>query len=238
MGKMAKTDLTGMKFNRLTVLQKAGKNKHGMQLWLCQCDCGNKKELRCYDICNGAVKSCGCLQKEIQRNRITEANKHWKELYGERPKTHGMSKTRLFNIYWGMRHRYESEKHNRYKHYGGKGIRVCKEWQTFEPFMEWALNNGYAKNLSIDRINNDGNYEPSNCQWATIKEQANNKSQNRYITINDVTKNMTEWSKITGVPVSIISNRISRHGWDEARAVTEKVGAMGGDRRSNRKRAV
>lgn len=126
---------------------------------------------------------------------------------------HGMARTRLYKAWTNMRNRCNREKDREYKHYGGKGIKVCDEWQnSFEPFMKWALSHGYNDTLTIDRINVDGNYEPDNCRWITRKEQNNNMTSNVQLTHNGITHNLKEWSMITGISYPTLQGRI-RRGW-------------------------
>lgn len=152
-------DLTGNRYGRLTVLERV--NNIGSQAaWLCKCDCGNTKIVRSRDLRNGIVKSCGCLRKELAKNR---ASKH----YG--------SGTHLYAVWNMMRQRCNNPNNKDYKHYGNRGITVCSEWNDFPNFQSWALSNGYEEGLTIDRINNDGNYEPDNCRWIPIEEQQHNR---------------------------------------------------------------
>jgi|SRR5581483_2190188 len=152
-------NLMGMRFSRLLVLACAGPDERGAVRWKCRCDCGATKIIRGADLKRGFVKSCGCWNSE------RTANKN---------RSHGNSHTRLYRIWQAMRDRTSNSRASNYKYYGARGIKVCADWSTYEPFEKWALSNGYAKNLSIDRIDNDGNYEPLNCRWATQKQQVRN----------------------------------------------------------------
>ena len=137
---------------------------------------------------------------------------------------HGMKGTRLYRIWLNIKNRCSNPKSDRFKDYGGRGINVCEEWKKdFKSFHDWSISNGYDDDLTIDRIDNDGNYEPSNCRWVTAMEQANNSRKCHVIEFNGESHNMTEWSKILGIPRYVLSNRINTYGWDIERAFTTKV---------------
>lgn len=159
--------MTGQKFNRLLVLRRSERNTNGGKpLWVCQCDCGNITEVGGYALKSGGTKSCGCWDRECSRDRVT---------------THGLSKTRLYKIWCGMKERCYNPNNKRYHDYGGRGIRVCDEWlHDFMAFHDWAFENGYDENApygqcTIERANNDEGYYPFNCVWTTIAQQNRNK---------------------------------------------------------------
>lgn len=155
---MRPLELAGQKFFRLTVVSIAP-SRDGARWWNCEYECGASKDIRGADLRRGYVTSCGCWLREMPAAR----------------KTHGLSHTRLYRIWQGMRDRTGNPDASRYAYYGGRGIAVCSEWQDFSTFSDWALSHGYAGNLSIDRIDNDGNYEPANCRWATQSQQVRNR---------------------------------------------------------------
>lgn len=153
-------DLTGRRFGRLQVIRRVENDKHGHVQYLCKCDCGNEKIVNSCSL-GSSTNSCGCLYKDAR---------------GNTNRRHSGCGTRVYSIWCAMKKRCLNPKDATYKGYGGRGITVCDEWKSsFEVFRDWALSHGYSDDLSIDRINVNGNYEPSNCKWATWKEQANNR---------------------------------------------------------------
>lgn len=158
-------DLTGKNFGKLTVIKYCGSNKNGRALWLCQCECGNTKIILGNSLLSKLTFSCGCYNKEHSKNIHTK---------------HNMSYSKLYKVWQGMKTRCYNPNFIYYCNYGGRGITICNEWKNdFSKFYEWAINNGYKEGLTIDRINNNGNYEPNNCRWVTRAEQNRNKRYNK-----------------------------------------------------------
>ena len=189
-------NLSGMKFNKLTILDYYEiRNKHAY--WLCKCDCGNTKFIKGSHVKSGRTKSCGCMCGGL----------------------HGKSSTRIFRIWVGIKKRCSDIT---IQNYAGRGITICDEWKSdFMNFYKWSIENGYSDELTIDRIDNDGNYEPSNCRWATYKDQANNTRSNRIIEYNNKRLTLMEWSEETGLKRETIAYRLN-NGWNKERALTEK----------------
>lgn len=137
---------------------------------------------------------------------------------------HGKCGTRIYIIWKHMKQRCYNSKDKGFKNYGGRGITICEQWKNdFINFYNWAIKNGYKDNLTIDRINVNGNYEPNNCRWATKKEQANNTRNIHYITYNGETHNLTEWSKLLKIKLSTLSRRINTNKWNIEKSFTKKT---------------
>lgn len=186
-------------YTRLTVL---GEFKKGnIEMCNCLCICGKEVTVRRGDLISGKTKSCGCLAKEVK----SKSNK-----------THGMAKTRLHNIWKAMKQRCYYTKSIRYNDYGGRGVIICDEWENdFMSFYNWAMNNGYNDTLTIDRIDVNGNYEPSNCRWVDVKIQSNNKRNNRKIEYKNETKTLKEWSDILGINYSTLRTQTKKYTLEE-----------------------
>lgn len=154
-----KIDLTGQRFGRLTVKGPAT-NKGKKTRWICWCECGGILPITSTHLISGHTKSCGCLQRERTGTAATR---------------HGGRKSRLYTIWEHMRQRCNNPNNKDFRYYGGRGIRITPEWDDFGAFQIWALANGYRDNLTLDRINVDGDYRPENCRWVTMAEQNRNK---------------------------------------------------------------
>lgn len=188
-------DLTGKKFGYLTVVCQDIRNGESRKrtYWNCKCVCGNITSVLASNLKRGHTRSCGCK---------TNSMKH---------KTHGMSNTRLYKIWIGMKNRCYNPSTPHYEYYGGRGINVCNDWKfDFEPFYKWSTENGYEDGLSIDRIDNGKGYSPDNCRWATKEQQARNKTNLLRVKVNGVEKTLCEWSEICNVPLNALRLRYLR----------------------------
>ena len=202
-------DLTGQTFGKLTVIKRQGVSPNGHTVWLCKCECGNFTEVNRTNLLNESTKSCGCYAKEklCNRNHI-----------------HGLVRTPLYTVWANMKERCLNAKSHKYPIYGGRGITVCDEWlHDFQAFYDWSMANGYEKGLTLDRKDVNGNYEPSNCRWATVKQQANNTRTNKLITYNGKTQTVSEWADELGIKYSTLYNRLFTKKWDIKKALTTEV---------------
>ena len=204
-----------MQFGRLTVIEDSGeRSKDGSILWKCQCSCTNKTIT--YVITNkltgGWTKSCGCIRKENSKSSLIKKAKYPND-----------NRTRLFSIWKGIIERVYNENSISYKYYGERGITICDEWKNdFFTFKNWALNNGYSENLTIDRIDVDGNYEPINCKWSTAKEQANNRTNTVLLTYNNLSLTINEWSEKMNLNPNTIRSRMDK-GWTVEEILTNPI---------------
>lgn len=196
-------DMVGCRFSKLVVVKMCDKrNSFNEILWECLCDCGNTKLSTTGSLNNGGNKSCGCLSGNP---------------------THGDSSKRIRHIWSGMMARCYSKTATSYFRYGAKGISVCDEWHDYDLFKRWAFDNGYTELLTLDRFpNQQGNYSPNNCRWATSKQQGNNKSSNRFVDFNGETKTISEWADIYGINQLRIRKRLEL-GWSAEDAITKQI---------------
>ena len=193
-------DITGERYHRLVVLGLSDKKTKDKTNWVCECECGKKTIVRKDNLTNGITTSCGCYKREQLSRQVYKQNT-----------THGESHTRLYSIWASMKKRCNNPNDIGYSLYGGRGIKVCHEWaDSYVAFADWARSNGYQDNLSIDRIDNDKGYEPSNCRWATDQEQAENTRHAVMIEYNGKTHTISEWSRIADIPRSTFSERYHR----------------------------
>lgn len=201
-------DLSGQRFGLLTVVERAGKAKNGNMLWKCQCDCGNTTIVHSTSLVQGSTMSCGCYH----RARTVETKYK-----------HGETKTRLYRIWSGMFSRCYTTRPKFVASYVSRNIAVCDEWKDYEAFRNWAISNGYRNDLTIDRINVNGNYEPSNCRWVSQKVQQNNRSNNHLLTFNGRTQTLSQWADELGMRAMALQHRIAR-GWTVEQALTIPIG--------------
>lgn len=181
--------IIGKRFGKLIVLEETNERKNNQKIYKCKCDCGNITYVRKGNLREGGTQSCGCT-KGVKRR----GNKY--------------NHPRLYSTWCQMKQRCYNKNRPQYKDWGGRGIQVCDEWlNDFMSFYNWAIENGYKEGLTIDRIDVDGNYEPSNCRWITLKEQANNKRTNVYLTFNGKTQTMTQWADELGVSHKTIARK-------------------------------
>lgn len=199
MGKIK--DLTGQKFGKLQVVKYSGIKNH-RAMFECVCDCGNTKIIQGQLLLRGTTRSCGCLA-EHNTDRTT----------------HGMSKTHIYGVWNTMKMRCYNKNAQRYSLYGARNIKVCDSWKNdFMNFYNWAIANGYKEGLTLDRIDNNGNYEPSNCRWVDQKVQMNNINKNHLITHNDKTQTLAQWAEEKHICYGTLWSRLNR-GWSIERTL-------------------
>lgn len=181
---MRALDLTSKRFGRLLVLEKCGHIGKYIA-WKCKCDCGNETVVSVNNLQNGSTNSCGCFARELS---------------SARRKTHGLTNTALHKTWRNIKTRCYNPNCQKYKNYGGKGILMCDEWlNDFNSFYEWSIKNGWKDGLTIDRIDVDGNYEPSNCRWVDWETQQRNKSNNIYVEFDGKKVCLKEYAELKGI---------------------------------------
>lgn len=211
---MPAPNIAGQKFHRLLVIERAPNRRRRIH-WKCICECGNVSVVQSSSVTSGRTKSCGCLSREGHRTG---------------PVTHGMSHTSEYKVWGSMKRRCNDPNHPAYEHYGGRGISYCVEWQEFAKFYQDM--GARPKGLTLDRIDNDGDYEPGNCRWATRFQQNNNKRRTRYVELNGERMSLTEAMKVTGCKLyrTAAFARI-RNGWSVIDALTKAATKPGPGRR-------
>ena len=197
-----KIDLTGDRFGRLKVIREYGRKRKEVT-WLCQCDCGNQIVVNGYALRRGTTKSCGCYM----RDQVKKSNKK-----------HGLYDSRIHTIYYNMRNRCYNPNYYLFAHYGGKGITICDKWlgeNGLINFYNWSISHGYADNLSIDRKDNSVGYSPTNCRWVSMREQQNNRTNNRILTYNNESHTMAEWARLLNVTYGALQQHVKKGNYIE-----------------------
>lgn len=201
-------DIINLTFDKLTVISFAykkqvlnkGKKNGYKYFYNCKCICGNSCIVERRHLINSHTRSCGCLTMK-----------------------HNKTSTRLFRIWAGIKQRCYNVNREKYKNYGAKGITMCEDWKNnFNCFYNWATSNGYNDNLTIDRIDVNGNYEPKNCQWVNQQKQQNNRTNNHILEFNNQSYTINEWARITNIKRCTIKERLKR-GWSIEKTLTTQV---------------
>lgn len=193
-GSILKEAVLGDKYGYLSILKDLGM-EDSFHMVLAKCDCGEVKKYKFILLRRGATKSCGCYRSNMVKNRVY---------------THGLTKHPIYIAWHAMKKRCYNKKNKAFKNYGGRGISVCDDWKNnFISFYDWSIKNGWASGLNIDRFpNNNGNYGPINCRWATPTANQRNKRSNVFFTFNGATKTVAEWCEISGIGFKTFRNRM------------------------------
>lgn len=199
---MVDTKIIGSRYGRLTVVDYAGVGSRGMTLWLCKCECGNFSVVRRSNLVSGITKSCGCLRTQL------------------RACSDGESRTRLYKIFTGMKQRCGNPNMPCYSDYGGRGIKICDEWSTYKKFRDWALANGYADGLTIERVDVNKGYSPDNCKWIPKGEQSANTRRTVMLELNGETKPLSVWCKELGINLETARARL-RYGYESEQVLSK-----------------
>lgn len=204
-------EMTGMRFGRATVLRFDCVKNYNAK-WIIECDCGTIKSVEGRSLRSGNTSSCGCLNYDLIKAE------------GLKCKTHGLTNSPTYYSWTGMNQRCSNPNHSSWKNYGGRGIKVCKRWRhSFKNFLS-DMGERPSLDYSIERSDNDGNYEPSNCKWADLEEQHNNTRTNVKIEWRGVTMTITQWSRKLGIKTATLFSRLGK-GWSIQDALQRKVAA-------------
>jgi hypothetical protein len=200
----------GKEYGRLTLLERIGGKRETR--WWCRCKCGNERIVNQSSLTSGHTTSCGCLKRETAAARSSTHG----------GATRGAKRSRLYRIWCAMKTRCMNKNFRHYEDYGGRGIRICDEWQDFTAFREWAMANGYADNLTIEREDVDGDYKPSNCKWIPQTKQSRNRRDTKMLTAFGETKGIADWAEDPRcvVPFGTMKSRIYRDGWPAEKAIS------------------
>lgn len=210
----------GKKFGKLTVIgfeRHISKSGEKSWRWKVKCECGTEKTMEPWSVLSGRYVSCGCVRLSV----------------GKKNKTHGEAKTRLYMI-WGRMNERCSSTDERYKRYQGRGIEVCEEWKKYETFAAWAYSNGYEDGLSIERVDNDGNYCPENCKWIKRGLQARNRNTTFWVEYDGRKMSLAEACELAGMPYKTVFARIKDMGWSFDDAISIPINTTRKWKRSER----
>lgn len=202
-------DLKGQRFGRLTAIERTDSLGRKGVYWKCVCECGKETSVHARALVSGHTKSCGCLAAEVI----------------SKPKSHGLSNTKEYSIWKAIRRRCNGKLATNYARYGGRGIKVCEEWNDFTNFYKWCAESGYSDGLTIDRINNDGDYSPTNCRWVDKLVQGNNKSNNRRVVYNGESVTLMQLERMTRIDHRTLGKRLDA-GWtvEQCTTISPKFG--------------
>lgn len=201
-------DLTGQRFGNLVVIERAN-DIGGYVAWKCRCDCGNELVMKSIRLRNRKWKMCkNCESKQRQEARVTDR--------------------RLYGVWEGICSRCNTPSSGAYEYYGGRGIKICKEWKDYLAFEKWALSSGYDETAphgqcTLDRIDVNGDYEPNNCRWITQKQQSLNTRRSRVLMLNGESMTAKEWADKLGMPYGRLISRVNKLGWSDERALCESA---------------
>ena len=210
------SDLTWRRFGRLVAIHLTEKRgKHNA--WLCRCDCGKLVTVLVCNLITGNTKSCGCWKRELVSEQFS-THKDARPTVG---------KVRLYQIWCGIMSRCYNPHRRAYPNYGGRGVVACDEWRTYENFKAWALSSGYTDELSIERVDPNGDYEPSNCTWIPKSEQSRNTRSNRWLEYKGERKILADWGRTFNMPEWTLRRRIKKYGTEQAFIMAEQTGRRG-----------
>lgn len=198
-------DISRQRFGRLIAVRPTGEKRYGKIVWLCRCDCGKELSVTSRALISGNTKSCGCYKRELT------AAIH---------RSHGLTRSSEYTAWLAMKSRCENPHNEAFKNYGGRGISVCRRWKKFENFLADMGKKPFPK-ATVERKNTNGNYGPSNCIWASRKQQCRNKRNNVLITADGESRTAREWSEITGLSAGMIFQRVQLLGWSHKDAITK-----------------
>ncbi len=218
---LMRVDIKNRRFGRLIAINPTpDRDSCQSVIWKCKCDCGNTILVSARQLTSKTgTHSCGCLQKEKARKNLEENHKSGRDAPAYK---HGKYKSRIYNTWINMKARCYNPNATRFLQYGGRGIKVCEMWKKdFQAFYDWAVLNGYQDNLTIDRIDNNGDYTPDNCRWVDNKRQQNNTSHSRMISYGEKTQTLQEWSAELGINYKTLQKRLNA--WDIEKALSYPV---------------